>query len=58
MEAMHEVTDGPLPETCAGTPALSRPADVHGLIPGWRNLPAVDAAALRADIDAVLSPEL
>ncbi len=50
--------------TRAGTPVAElRPLPRHGLdaatlIERWRNLPTVDAARMRADIDAALDPGL
>lgn len=39
-------------------PLPRRALDVHELIARRQRLPRVDAASLRADIDAVLDPEL
>jgi antitoxin (DNA-binding transcriptional repressor) of toxin-antitoxin stability system len=50
--------------TKAGKPvaelhALTPPAlPAHVVLARWRRLPAIDPAALRADIDAVLDPRL
>jgi prevent-host-death family protein len=50
--------------TRAGVPVgelrpLPRPRlSATSLLARWRNVPAVDAAAFRADIDAVLDPTL
>jgi antitoxin (DNA-binding transcriptional repressor) of toxin-antitoxin stability system len=49
--------------TRAGRPvaelrALRPPLSAEALLSRWRNLPAVDSAALRADIDRLLDPGL
>jgi prevent-host-death family protein len=50
--------------TRAGTPVAQlrslppRPLSAEQLLARWQRLPAVDAAALRADIDATLDPRI
>lgn len=39
-------------------PARPRGVDRHVLLASWRNLSAVDAKALRADVDAIVNPAL
>jgi prevent-host-death family protein len=39
-------------------PVASRPLGAEQLLARWRQLPTVDPAALRADIDATLDPRL
>jgi prevent-host-death family protein len=39
-------------------PAFPPALTADTLLARWRHLPAIDAVALRADIDSVLNPEL
>ncbi len=39
-------------------PLARRPLQASLLLQRWRNLPAVDAARLRADLDGLLDPAL
>jgi prevent-host-death family protein len=55
-EAMTVTRDGrPIAEL---RPLPRRPVQAALLLQRWRNLPAVDPARLRADIDALLDPAL
>ncbi len=55
-EALTVTRDGePVAEL---RPLLRRPLSAETLVRRWRRLPAIDAAKLRADIDASLDPSL
>lgn len=55
-EALMVTRDGrPVAEL---RPLARRPLQASLLLQRWRNLPAVDAARLRADLDGLLDPAL